>query len=161
MKNFSYIILALIFSLWGCSSQKNLVEKSPFPIGDVTYQSWVGGRAESGSGTKLEIPILVSNIDKIKIENAFFRGKVATVRMESRGDSWTAVANYTTKSVSKPDIIAHGDATKEVGNRPSALQKKFPFEIAKNECGISYKEGNKIKFYKITDIKEKKAIIYK
>jgi len=154
-------ILAITFSLSGCSSQKSLVEKPFFEIGDATYQSWSGGRPESGSGIKLEIPIIADNMANVKIQQAFFRGKIATIRMESRGSNWMAVAKYTTKSPLKPDIVADRDVRKEVGNTPPVLQEKFPFEVLENECGISYKDGNKIKYYKITGIKEKKAAIYK
>jgi hypothetical protein len=108
-------VFAMVFSLSGCSSQKKLAKTAPFEMGQVTCQSWTGGRAESGSGIKLEIPVLSENMDNMKMQQAFFRGKVADISMNT----------------------------------------------IEGKCVISYMDGDKVKYYKIEGVKEKKPLIYK
>ncbi|WP_343486944.1 hypothetical protein [Allomuricauda sp. d1] len=159
MKTAAYIILALGFSLTGCSSQKKLVENPPFEVGNATCQSWLGGRAESGSGMKLEIP--VTNIPATAtLQKAYFRGKVATITLEEKEGQSYATANFSNKSIEKPDIIMHRDPKKEVGNQPPKLQEEIPFELDANECVVSYIEGDTVKYVKVSDIKEKKPLVY-
>jgi hypothetical protein len=151
----------MVFYLSGCSSQKKFVDNPPFEIGQATCQSWVGGRPESGSGTKLEIPVLSENKEGMKMQQAFFRGNIADVKIKTEAGKQMAVANFRNNNLEKPDIIMHDDATKEVGNKPPKLQEDFPFEISANECVISYLDGDKLKYFKIEGVKEKKPLIYK
>ncbi len=160
MRIFTYTILAMVFSLSGCSSQKKLVKNVPFEMGQATCQSWTGGRPESGSGIKLEIPVLSENMDNMKMQQAFFRGKIADINLESREGNWIATANFMKVNSEKQDIIMHEDAKQEVGNQPPKLQEKFPFEISADECVVSYIEGNRIKYFKIEGVKEKKPLLY-
>ena len=161
MKIFTYTILAMVFSLSGCSSQKKLVKNAPFEMGQGTCQSWTGGRPETGSGMKLEIPVLSESMSSIKMQQAFFRGKVADISMNTMDGKLIATANFMNANSAKPDIVMHADAKKEVGNQPPKLQEKLPFEIGENECVISYIDGDKVKYYKIEGVKEKKPLIYK
>jgi hypothetical protein len=154
-------VFAMVFSLSGCSSQKKLVKNAPFEMGQATCQSWTGGRHESSSGIKLEIPLLAEQMNDMKMQQAFFRGKVADLKLESREGEWVATANLMNRSIEKPDIIMHEDSKEEVGNQPPTLQEKFPFEISPNECVISYMDGDKVKYFKIEGVKEKKPLIYK
>ena len=160
MKTVTYIILALGFSLFGCNSQKKLVENPPFKTGEATCQQWAGGRAESGSGILLQIPLTNDNIGQRKLQQAYFRGKVADIKMKSNDGVWFAEANFRQSNTKKPDIVMHSDAKKEVGNQPPTMNKELPFELGENECVISYDEEGKTKYFKISDIKEKKPLIY-
>lgn len=159
MKTFTYIILALGFSLTGCSSQKKLVKNPPFEVGQATCQSWVGGRPESGSGIKLEVPI--ADIPATaSLQKAYFRDNVADLKVEERDGELFAVANFKNKSMEKPDITMHGDSTKEVGNQPPTLQEAMPFELNEDECVLSFVENDTIKYVKVSEIKEKKPLMY-
>ncbi len=160
MRIFTYTILAMVFSLSGCSSQKKLVDNPPFELGQATCQAWKGGRAETGSGMLLEIPVLSENLDNIKIQQAYFRGMLADVAVTSNQGNWVAKANFTNNNAGKPDMVMHEDATKEVGNQPPSKQVKFPFELGSDECVISYMDGDTVKYFKIEGIKETKARIY-
>jgi len=159
MRAFTYTILAMIFTLSGCSSQKKLVKNHPFELGQATCQTWVGGRPESGSGINLEIP--VSNSPNEKMQQAYFREKVATVKLNTVDGKLVAKASFLNANADKPDIVMHSDGTKEVGNQPPKLQEKSPFEMADDECVISYLDGDKMKYFKIEGVKEKEPLIYK
>lgn len=160
MKAFTSIMLAMAFSLSGCSSQKKLVEDPPFEVGDASCQAWVGGRAESGSGTKLEIPISGGLSADMAMQQAFFRGKIAKIKVETKEGMTLATANFMNSNEDKPDMVMHADSTKEVGNQPPKLNKEFPFELQADECVISYIDGDKVRYTKINDIKEKKPLVY-
>ncbi|WP_010516220.1 hypothetical protein [Croceivirga radicis] len=159
MKWFSYIFFSLIFSLSSCSSQKTFVKEAPFTTGDVTCQYWAGGRAESGSGTKLKIPVGQLDKEGVAFAQAFFRGKVADLKMVKNSDEMYAEANFSNK-MDKPDIVMHADPKKEVGNKPPKLQKENPFELSENECVISYTENGELKYLKIDNVKELKPKMY-
>lgn len=160
MRTVTYILLALGFSISGCSSQKKLVKNPPFELGQATCQSWTGGRAESGSGTKLEVP--VDDIPATaSLQYAYFRGKAASVKLEEKEGQQYAVANFMNKSGVKPDIVMHADPKEEVGNQPPELQEEIPFELKPDECVLSFIEGDTVKYVKIAGIKEKKPLIYK
>jgi hypothetical protein len=161
MKTFTYMIVVLTLSFSGCSSQKKMVAEPPFEMGEATCQSWTGGRAESGSGMLLEIPIQGENPNELKLQQAFFRGKVTEVKIENTENGWVAKANFKNQTREKPDIIMHADSKQEVGNRPPAVKEKFPFELEADQCVLSFLDGEKVKYFKIEGIKEKKPKIYK
>ncbi|AKA35031.1 hypothetical protein [Flagellimonas lutaonensis] len=160
MKLISYMMFALLFSLSGCSSQKKLVKNPPFEMGDATCQRWVGGRAESGSGLLLNIPVDNAVATNTPLQQAFFRGRVADIKVEEKDGEWMAIANFINQREEKPDMVMHADPKKEVGNRPPKLEEKFPFELGPDECVVSYMEDGKTKYFKITGIKEKKPLTY-
>lgn len=160
MKAITYIILILGFSFTGCSSQKKLVENAPFEVGEATCQRWSGGRAESGSGILLQVPLLQDNMDEMKLQQAYFRGKIADVSLKSNDGSWFAEANFKNTNMGKPDMVMHADSKKEVGNAPPKLNEKIPFELQEDECVLSYLDGDKVKYFKLVGIKEKKPLIY-
>ena len=161
MKIFNYTILALAFSLSGCSSQKKLVETPPFEMGQAICQSWAGGRPEAGSGINLEIPLLNEDISGMKMQRAFFRGMVADVTLDSNKGKQVVKATFKKQTSGKMDMVMHADSKEEVGNQPPKKKEKFPFELGNDQCVVSYMDGDTIKYFKIEGIKEKKPLIYK
>lgn len=154
-------ILVMTFSLSGCSSQKKLVENPPFEMGQATCQSWTGGTAQSGSGIKLELPVSNLPSEGTMMQQAYFRGKVADIKLEDREDGKVATANFINRNAEKPDIVMHSDSREEVGNQPPKLKDKFPFELSIDQCVVSYLDGDKVKYFKIEGVKEKKPLIYR
>ena len=154
-------VIAMTFSLSGCSSQKKFVKTPPFEVGQATCQTWTGGRPESGSGIKLEIPI--SNLPKEgdALQQAYFRGKMADIKLKDGENGKIATANFMNNRLGKPDIIMHSDPKQEVGNQPPKPEVEFPFELSPNECVVSYLDGDTVKYVKIEDVKELKPLIYK
>ena len=138
-----------------------MVETPPFELGNATCQEWKGGRPESGSGLLLEIPVLSENLEQTRLQQAFFRGKITDITMESGDKGWIAKAKFRNSKMAKPDIVMDVDSKKEVGNKPPKAEEKFPFELGQNECVVSYSEGETIKYFKIEGIKEKSPLFYK
>lgn len=161
MKNIVYSTLAVIFSLSGCTPQKKLVENVPFETGNVVCQSWTGGRAESGSGIRLDIELPQGETEGIQLQQAFFRGKVANLSLQTKGGQQIASANFVNNNRNKSDLIMDADSKKEVGNQPPELLAEFPFDLQPTECVVSYLEGKKLRYHKLGNIQETKPLIYK
>jgi hypothetical protein len=171
MKNTSIIILA-VFSLYGCSSQKKLTPEPPFSINSPSYQKYVGGREESATGFKLQLPVEVNAGHEIKFLEVFFMGHVLESELEEEGEDRRVVCDYKDPVENKkPDIIMHSDPKEEVGNQPPAsinkLNEDFPFDLNEDEAVLSYqiiggdRQKGKVNYFKITGIKKKPSLIYK
>lgn len=161
MKVITYMMVVLAFSLSSCSSQKKMGTQPPFEMGEATCQAWSGGRAESGSGMLLEIPVLNENRGEMKLQQAFFRGKIADLSFENTDKGLIAKANFKNQNMEKPDIIMHRDSRLEVGNRPPKPKQEFPFELEDDQCVLSFLDGDTLKYFKVENIKEKKPIMFK
>ena len=160
MKIGPFLFIVMTLSFFGCSPQQKLVSKPPLEIGSPTCQAWVGGRAESGSGTILKFAIKDENMAGQQLQKAYFRGKIADIKMENTAKGWIAKANFFNENPEKPDIIMDSDSTKEVGNQPPKIKEKFPFELEADECVVSFKEGETVKYFKLAGVKELKQKIY-
>ncbi|MEO0572828.1 MAG: hypothetical protein AAF039_14065 [Bacteroidota bacterium] len=161
MKAITYMIIVLTLSLFSCSSQKKMVDQPPLELGKASCQSWLGGRPEAGSGLLLEVPILSGDMGNVKLQQAYFRGKIAAVIMESTENGWVAKANFKNQNTGKPDMVMHSDSKQEVGNQPPKLNGKFPFELNPDQCVLSYMDADTLKYFKVEGIKEKQPLIYK
>ncbi len=155
-------VLILSIGLTSCSSQKTLQTDFPFEIGMATVQEWMGGKEESGTGHLVSVPVL--NITKdVRFQEMFYHGQVVQVTTESHAEGLLVKGNFTL-SPHKPDIIMHADPKKEVGNQPPSLQesssKDFPFDLKPQEAVLSYIVKNRVKYVKISGIKEKAPLIY-
>ena len=151
------MLFAMLFS---CSSQKKLVENPPFEMRQPTFQKWVGGRAESGQGWKLEIPLGNNDLGETTLEKVFFRGMEAPISLTKNGEQWVASANFNSSGLEKPDIIMHSDSTKEVGNQPPAMGVEMPFQIENDQCLLVYKEGKRLRYVKLENVKEKETKVF-
>ena len=156
------IIVTLCFGLTSCSSQKALQTDVPFEIGKATVQEWMGGREESGTGYLVTVPVSAIT-NEVRFLELFYRGQIGQVTTENTEEGFMVQANFA-NAPSNPDLVMHDDPKKEVGNQPPSVQggstKKFPFELASQEAVLSYVVKNRVKYVKISGLKEKTALIY-
>lgn len=148
-------LLAIIFGFFQCKSIK-LEDNPPFQIESATYKNWVGG-IEGVSGTLLEIEIV--NGSQIIYDTAFFHNKTSKIEVKTKNGNVLLLANFDTSKNQKPDLVMHSDSKKEINNKIPRT-KEFPFDLKVNEAVISYKKGNKIKYFKIENFKKKKNLAY-
>jgi len=154
MKAVIHMIVVLTLSLSGCSSQNKMVIRAPFEMGQPTYETKVGGRAEASTEIVLEIPILSEDANEIKVQHAYFRGKIAKLEIKNTDKGSIAIANFRNQRRAKLDIIMHSDPRKEVGNQPPTPKIEFPFELEDDECVLSFLDGDTMKYVKVENIKE-------
>lgn len=141
MENLKYIVLIMAFGLFSCSSQKKLQTQTPFEIGNVTCQEYIGGMEKSGTGMTLRIPVTIDPTAEIEMMEVFFRGKKATVSMEEMDGKRYAIA--------------------KIPNSKGGSSETVDLNLALTEAVLSFKEKGKLKYTKITDIKQKQPLIYK
>ncbi len=150
------LLFILVIFISKCSSAQKLQGKIPLETGIVYYQTWIAGIKGGGSGVNLYIPI-ISNANKIELDSVYFHGKAA--KLEAYSDS-LFIGRFKTNINQKKDMILSSDPLQEYGNQVPKLEKEIPFKLKENQCVISYKEGNKIKYYKIENIKKKELPAY-
>jgi len=147
-----------------CASQKKLQAEAPFVLGAASSQDWIGGLESSGKGTKVKIDISEMDTNAIELQHIFYKGKMTPLTMETLDGKQYAMANISKKTQVPDDIIMDADPKNEIGNKPPKgnLKKEepFPFELNPDEAVISYKEGDKTKYFKISGIKKKQPQIY-
>ncbi|WP_158975087.1 hypothetical protein [Cellulophaga sp. L1A9] len=166
MKNLIYISFIALIGLGSCASQKKLQQEPPFVIEEPTCQKWIGGKEESATGITVIFPITQIMDENVSFQHLYFRGHVTTVKKEIIAGKQFVSAKIETKKIPRPDIIMHADPRKEVGNQPPHLKKEpvteYPYELNDDEAVLSYieEDGKKVKYTKITGIKEKQALIY-
>lgn len=165
MKSIKTIILIFIILCTGlisCSSQRTLQSEFPFKIGTVTVQEWLGGKEESGTGYLVTVPV-TEMTKEVRFQELFYRGKIAQVTTENTEEGLMVLANFINTS-SKPDLVMHADPKKEVGNQPPSIKrgntKDFPFDLELKEAVLSYIVKDRVKYVKITEMKEKATLIY-
>ncbi len=147
----SLLFLLIVVGFSQCASTKRLEDKLPLEIGVVYSQHWVSGVRGGGSGYNLFIPIK-SNPNKIVLDSLYFKGK--RVKLEQKNAS-VFVGRFKTEANHKHDIIMSSDPLAEYGNTVPGLSKKTPFELNDTECVVSYQGGNKVLYYKISNVIKK------
>ncbi|WP_303316521.1 hypothetical protein Q4Q34_06855 [Flavivirga abyssicola] len=152
---FLCLISLVMMSFSQCASTFKLQDSVPLEIGQVYHQSWVAGVKGGGSGINVFIPLL-SNSKNIVLDSIYFRGKA--VKLEK--DKMLYIGRYALSANQNKDIIMSSDPIAEYGNLVPEIPKKIPFELKEDECVVSYNEGHKIKYYKISNIIEQESLNY-
>ncbi|MEC3906339.1 hypothetical protein VOI54_04875 [Tamlana sp. 2201CG12-4] len=122
----------------------------PLEIGEVYYQDWSEGDKDINSGIKIVIPV-ISNINNIMLNAVYFRGQHAILIPDN--DSY--VGKFEPLLNKKQDFIMSNEPYAEFGNKVPKLPKEAPFELNDNECAVSYKIGETIKYFKVSNIIKK------
>ena len=145
---FMFVIMA-IFSQ--CATGKQLETNLPLEIGDVYYQEWTASVNGGGSGVTIFIT-LQENPHNIMLDSVYFQGKEA--KLEFVNDT-VYTGQLESKTVLKNDIIMSIEPHAEYGNKAPRIPKKPRFELKEDECIVTYKTSNKVKYFKIENINKK------
>lgn len=147
------LIFSLMFGFSQCASTQKLEKEAPMQFDQVSSQKWTGGQPGS-SGLNIYIKASGDMKDNMQMDSVYFRGR-ATKLVLKEGQY---VGSF--NDPVKPDIVMSSNVKEEAGNRPPTLLPKIPFELANDECVISYTQDGKKKYYKISQVKEKQPLIY-
>jgi hypothetical protein len=150
------LLFAILASFSQCSSTQKIQEKPPTAIGQVYFQKWVAGVRGGGAGLNIFIPV---NDTAIKLDSVYFKGKSAKLEIKP-GKNIFYVGRFISDINQKKDIIMSSEPHAEFNNPKPKLAKKIPFQLKHNECIISYIQDDKIKYFKIDNVVEKKLIPY-
>ena len=148
---FLTFMLFIMATFSQCGVTKKLETNAPLTLGDVYYQHWVAGVRGGGSGINIFIPI-VSNPENIMLDSVYFQGKKA--KLEYRNNE-VFIGRFQSEINQKSDIVMSSDPYAEYGNKVPEIPKKLPFKLLEDECVVSYKLANKVKYFKIEKINKK------
>lgn len=148
------MIILSFMSFSQCSSGQKLEKNAPFEFDEVYYKRQAQAVRDLESVVTLYIPIKSEN-KNIELDSVYFKAKSAKL-VKSTQNQNLYLGKFTTKSEYIEDIILSSDVAEEHKNKLPKLESKIPFELKPNECVLSYKEAGQIKYYKISNIKEKR-----
>ncbi|MGC1206022.1 MAG: hypothetical protein WA839_14195 [Flavobacteriaceae bacterium] len=151
---FTTALLFVLATFSQCAGGKQFDNKLPFEVGGVYYQQWVSG--VEGGVKDIVIPI-TSNSKKIKLDSVYFHKKQAKLEYLNNG---FYVGRFEYETDQKTDIIMSNEPYAEYGNQVPKLPKKPRFQLKEDECLVSYKVGNKTKYFKISGIIKKEYLNY-
>lgn len=144
-KFFKLICLALLsMSFSQCACKMKLQNEAPTTFGETYYQSWVAGVKGGGSGTNVFIEVKDENIT---LDSIYFRGKVSKFETKPSSPSLYIGRFKGNSNTEEKTVISSND------NKVEA--EDFPFKLKENECVVSYTENEKVKYYKISNLKKK------
>ncbi len=148
-----YTLIVIIMSSFSKCSQVKLEENAPLNLGDVYCQKWVSGVKGGGAGLILVIP---TEDDTVALNQVYFRGKVAD--LEKKPSSY--VGRFISDVNDPIRLTVKGEANTD-GTNSKIKVEDIPFELADNQCAVSYTNSEgKIKFFKIDNISQKASNNY-
>lgn len=124
----------------------------------VYFQNWIAGIKGGGSGTNLFIS--ASILTGKKPFKAWFKGKSANIETTKVNNVDFYVAYFKGDSNQLKDYTMEADVKQEYGNKIPVKKEVFPFDLLENEAVISYKENDKTKYLKLTNISQKEMLAY-
>jgi hypothetical protein len=128
-------------------------QNPPFQVEEASYQAWVAGTPEGGSGVSVFL-----NFNDIKpgvlFKDVYFRKKKTKV-VTSPAVRVQYVGYF--KNEPKRDIIMDSNPINESVNTPP---QKIPFQLNKDDAVISYEFNGEIAYYLIENLEEKKLLAY-
>jgi hypothetical protein len=158
MKPFKTIILSTLMlplmAFSQCSNGQKLETKAPLEFGEVYYKKKAQAVRDLESVITLYIPIIGEN-NTIELDSVYFKGKSAKL-IKSSQDQNLYFGRFIMKPAYTEDIILSSDIAEEHKNKLPIKESKIPFELLPNQCVLSYIEAGQTKYYKISNIKEKR-----
>lgn len=154
--SFSILMLIVMASFSQCTSTKRIQENASLDLGQVYFQKWIAGIEGGGAGLNIYIP---TEDNSMQLDSVYFRGKVAKLELKNQ-NGIIYIGRFISDFNKKKDMIMSNEPHAEFGNEMPKIQQKIPFELKDNECVISYKEGKKTKYFKVSNVVEKELIPY-
>lgn len=138
-----FFLFAVSFLFAFCASKDGLQQKFPQKITTVSYEKWMGGRKEAGSGTTIRIQFQKPLSKSIQLEKIYFQGFETQIVQENETNF---KASFYFNAIYRDPNSSNFDSKK--------------FNLKQNEAVIEYQKNNKIFFYKCRNIKEIPMIAY-
>ena len=151
IKILSILVILVSFSQCGVST---LVKNPTLKVEKAFYNKWFGGQPGI-SGTKVEIHL--EDASEVIFVALYFQGKRTKVEVSQIEEFTRIIAHFSTSKRKNRTLILDADATKELENTLPSLEE-FPFQLKENEAMLSYKNDNKIVYFKIENIKKTQSI---
>lgn len=146
-----------MFAFAQCGSSQ-VFEKDPgFTLDTCHIEPWTAGENDQYQGVNLFFPVISGK--EVVLDSVYFGRKRAPLMKIQKGDYLVYKATLET-TTGKQDMIMHADSLMEVGNQPPQLNQN-PFELNDTTAVVSYLEGGKRKYYKVTGMEPAPAVHYR
>ena len=143
-KTTSIFFLIIHLILLSCNASKESINASTLQeIKTITFENWIAGRMESGSGTVFTIELEKSLQNNIRLEKIYYKN-LETELVQVNETKFRANFHYN-KIYQQHQTSAI--ATKE-------------FHLKENEAVIEYQKNNKKYWHKCTQIKEITPLLF-
>ena len=138
-----FLLFTLQFLFAFCTSKEGFQQKFPQEISTISFEKWMGGRQEAGSGTTIRIELKKPLSKNIHLEKIYFQGFETQIVQENET---TFKASFYFNAIYRNPNSSNFDSKK--------------FNLKQNEAVIEYQKNNKTFFYKCRNIKEIPMIAY-
>jgi hypothetical protein len=138
-----FFLFALQFLFAFCGSKEGFQQKFPQEISAISFEKWMAGRKETGSGTTIRIEFKKPLSKIIHLEKIYFQGFETQIERENET---TFKASFYFNAIYRNPNSSNFDSKK--------------FILKQNEAVIEYQKNNKTFFYKCRNIKEIPMIAY-
>ena len=125
-----FFLFALQFLFAFCASKEGFQQKFPQEISAISFEKWMGGRQEAGSGTTIRIELKKPLSKDIHLEKIYFQGFETQIERENET---TFKANFYFNAIYRNPNSSNFDSKK--------------FNLKQNEAVIEYQKNNKIRIY--------------
>lgn len=144
-------ILLILFSLSCNSNQVIFEQNTPFNLLNITAQDWVSGVPGGDKGTYITFQVeqLPKNISLLA---GYYKNQKVAIKAPLNN---CYTLNFITPV--KPDVIMDINPANEAQNIPNPEQE---LNLLDGEVVFKYKENNKIKFVKYTQITHNPLLAY-
>ena len=138
-----FFLFALQFLCAFCTSKEGFQQKFPQEISTISFEKWMGGRQEAGSGTTIRIELKKPLSKNAHLEKIYFQGFETQIVQENET---TFKASFYFNAIYRNPNSSNFDSKN--------------FNLKQNEAVIEYQKNNKTFFYKCRNIKEIPMIAY-
>jgi hypothetical protein len=151
MKPFKNIVLLMLLAMvLSCASSKNIDNKLPMELGTVYFQESSDDESKENLGITIFVPV-IANVNNLKLDSIYFRGQQASLKFDKN----VFVGQFKPLDDYKADLIMSNEPYAEYGNKVPRIPSKRSLELGKHEALVSYVEGNKTNYFKISNIIKK------
>jgi len=146
MKTLYFIFSAsIIFGIFAsCAGNKDLQEKAPATMEDAYFTT-------QNEELILYIPVTAIQSNRVSLNGVYFRNKKADL-FKSPEHPGVYMAKF---EMGKLDMIMSSDPKEEYGNKMPQKTEKMDFELNDDEAILIFTQNSKVKYYKLTDVKER------
>jgi len=135
-------VVTILFA--SCAGNHGLQEKAPATIESSYYTM-------NGEVITLYVPVTTIQSNRVSLEEVYFRNKRANL-ITSPENPGVYMATF---DMAKPDMIMSSDPKEEYGNKMPQKSEKMDFELNDDEAILIFTQNSKVKYYKLTDVKER------
>ena len=149
MKAMKFFLVGIILtSFFQCGSLK-FENNPPFKILTATYQNDYEVSKIFGEPV---VKISYTSTKEISFDSIYFNNKIAKLEVASFYSNKRLIGILKNSNFNN-GFVLDKNPIKELHN-PLPNFQKFPFKLKKNEAIISYKVDEKIKYFRISDLKK-------